>query len=59
MAIQRHFKERFLVGGLRVEPVGKLKAVIRLDTLNGIRKAFDTMFEELRRRIGIVLLKCL
>ena len=55
MAIQRHFKERFLVGGLRVEPVGKLGTVVRLDTLNSIGEAFHTVRNELRGRKGIML----
>ena len=53
--IQRHFKERFLICALRVEPIGKLRAIVRLDALNSIRKAFHTMLNELRGRIRIVL----
>ena len=45
--IQRSFKERFLVGALRVEPVGKLWAVVRLDTLNGIRAALPAVLDAL------------
>ena len=45
--IQRYFKERFLVGTLGIEPIGKLRAVVRLDTLNGIRKAFYAVLNEL------------
>ena len=45
--IQRSFKERFLVGAFRVEPVGKLWAVVRLDTLNGIREALHAVLDEL------------
>ena len=44
--IQRHFKECFLVGALRVEPVGKLGAVVGLDTLNSIREAFHAVLNE-------------
>ena len=54
-SIQRHFKECFLVGALRVEPVGKLGAVVGLDTLNSIREAFHAVLNELRGRIGIML----
>ena len=46
-SIQRHFKECFLVGALRVEPVGKLGAIVGLDTLNSIREAFHAVLNEL------------
>lgn len=55
--LQRHFKEGFLAGALGIEPVGKLRAIIRLDTFNGIRETFYTVLNKLRRRIGIVFLK--
>ena len=45
--IQGYFKERFLVGALRVEPVGKLRAVVRLDAFDGIREAFHAVLDEL------------
>ena len=54
-AIQRYFKERFLVGAPRVEAVGKLGAIVRLNTLDGVREAFHTMLDELRGRIRTVL----
>ncbi len=54
-AIERYFKERFLVGALRVEAVCKLGAIVCLDALNSIRKAFHTMLNELRGRIRIML----
>ena len=56
-SIQRHFKECSLVGALRVEPVGKLGAVVGLDTFNSIWKAFHTMLNELRRRIRVVFIE--
>lgn len=55
--LQRHLKEGFLVGVLRIESVGKLRAIIRLDTFNGIRKSFHTVFNKLGRRKGIMLLE--
>ena len=45
--IQCNFKERFPVGALRVEPIGKLRAVVCLDTFNGIREAFYAVLNEL------------
>ena len=45
--IQCNFKERFLVGALSVEAIGKLRAVVRLDTFNGIREAFYAVLNEL------------
>lgn len=38
--------------------VGKLKAIVGLHTLDGIRELFDNMPEKLRGRVGAVLLKC-
>ena len=39
--------------------IGKFKAIIRLDTLNGIWEFLDDMLEKLRGGIGAVLLKSL
>ena len=52
---ERDFKESLFVGTLRVEAVGKLRAVVRLDAFDGIWKAIYTVFNEFGRRIRIVL----
>jgi hypothetical protein len=54
--IQCNFKERFLVGALGVEPVGKLRIIVGLDTFDGEGEAFHAVFDELRRRIGFTCL---
>ncbi len=51
------FKESrtwFLVSN---ETVGELRAIIRLDTLNGERKLLSTVLDEQGRRIGTVFLE--
>ena len=53
--VKRNFEKRLLVRALWVEAVGELRAVVRLDAFNGIWEAFNTMLDELRRRIGIML----
>ena len=55
---QRSFKQCFFIGALGVQTIGKLEAVVRLNAFDGIRKALYTMFDELRRGKGVVLLKC-
>ena len=44
---QRSFKESFFVGALGVQTIGKLEAVIGLDALDGVSKAFYAMLDEL------------
>ena len=44
---QRDFKQRSLVRTLWIEPIREFLAVICLDALNSLRKAFHTMLNEL------------
>ena len=48
-------KRRFITKGGKA--IRKLRAIIRLDTFNGIRKSFHTVFNKLGRRKGIMLLE--
>ena len=44
---QCHLKERLFLCALRVEPVGELGAIVRLDTLNGIGELLRTVADKL------------
>ena len=56
---QFQFKESRLVGAFGQKAVGKLGAVVRLNTFNEIRNFFHNMAQENGRGIGAVLLKSL
>lgn len=56
---QSFFKKGQLFRGRGAEPVGKLRTVVRLDTLNGKGEFSDTVPDKLSGRKGTVLLKCL
>ena len=48
---QCSFKQCFFIGSLGVQTIGKLETVVRLNTLDGIRKALHTMLVLLTSKI--------
>ena len=54
---QLQFKERGFIGAFRQEAVGKLGAVVRLNTFNEVRELLHNMSQEDGRGIGAVFLK--
>ena len=56
---QSFFKKSSLFRSRGVEPIGKFRAVVRLNTLNGKGEFSDAVPDELSGRIGAVLLECL